>query len=567
MASPFRIFYRALPGLLLLLALPAAGQIQVGDNLNMNLNGILSAGYSGIYGNQIASSHGLNLGGNGTLSGSYYDPNFLSFALSPYYNQARQNSEFRSLFNDGGFDFTSNLFSGSHFPGSVGFNKSWDSQGNFSVPGLPDYTTRSNGQGFNIGWGAFLPDWPSLSATFSDGSGYYSIPGTSLQGNNSYRNLALRSGYTIAGFNLSAGYNLGSSEANIPLVLGTQTVEQVHSDNDSFTFSASHKLPMQGSFGTSFSRSNINADYLGSSYNGTVDTLNANAGMNPTQKLNVSVGMGYTDSLTGSLFQSLLPGTGGSQPLTGGLFQQSQLSSSAFYVSGVASYALAPGLQTQVDVQRREQNYLGHSYIADTYGGDLIYSTPALGGFLSASVNVTDTNGNYSNGNSIGFSTNVAFNRNIQGWGVSGDFSYDQNVQTYLITYMNSFYTFSGNVRRRFFDGRLSWTASAAGSRSALSNQPNTGNSSQSYSSSLGLHHWTASGSYAKSSGYGLLGGAGLTQPPVIPPGTIPADWIILYGGNSYSFSLGAKPAPQAFAGREFLEGKEQHVGKRYRLL
>jgi hypothetical protein len=220
------------------------------------------------------------------------------------------------------------------------------------------------------------------------------------------------------------------------------------------------------------------------------------------------------------------------------------------------SYALARGLQTQVDVQRREQTYLGHSYIADTYGGDLIYSTAALGGFLSASVNVTDTNGNYSNGNSIGFSTNVAFNRNIQGWGVSGDFSYDQNVQTYLITYMNSFYTFSGNVRRRFFDGRMSWTASAAGSRSALSNQPNTGNSSQSYSSSLGLHHWTASGSYAKSSGYGLLGGAGLTQPPVIPPGTIPADWIILYGGNSYSFSLGATPLRKLSLGASFSKAK-----------
>jgi hypothetical protein len=554
MVNQFRIWHRAVAGLLLLLALPAAGQIVVGDNLNLNLNGIMSAGYNEVFGNQINSSHGLNWGGNGTLSGSYYDPNFLSFSLSPYYNQARQNSEFRSLFNNSGFDFNSNIFSGSHFPGSVGFSRSWDSQGNFSMPGLPDFTTRSSGQGFSIGWSAFVPDWPSLTATFNHGSSEYSIPGAGQNGSNGYRNFALRSGYLIKGFNLSAGYNLGSSESNIPLVFGPQTMEKVHSDNNSFTFSASHMLPMHGSFGSSFSRSNINADYLGSGYHGTVDVLNANAGLNPTQKLSFSVGMGYTDSLTGSLFQSLLPGNGGGQPATGsgGLFQQSHMSSNALSLTGVANYVFAHGLQMQVDAQRRQQTYLGNSYSANTYGGSLTYSTAALGGFLSASMNVSDNNSDYSHGNSIGFSTNVAFNRAIQLWFVSGDFSYAQNVQAYLITYMNSFYVYSGNVRRRFFDGRLVWSASAAGSRSALSSQPHTGNSSQSYSTSLGLHHWTAAGSYAKSDGFGLLGVAGVTPPPGLPPGAIPPEWIILYGGNSYSFSLGATPIRKLSLGASF---------------
>jgi len=558
MVSRFRILDRALPGLLLLLALPAAGQIQVGDNLNMNLNGIMSAGYTGSYGNQIDSSHGLNFGGNGTLSGSYYDPNFLSFTLSPYYNQARQNSEFRSLFDGGGLDFNTSIFGGSHFPGSFGFTKSWNSEGNFNMPGLPNYTTRSSGQGFNIGWGAFVPDWPSFSATFTDGGGDYSIPGSNESGSNNYKNLALRSTYTIAGFNLSAGYNLGSSASTIPLVFGTQTVEQVHSDNDSFTFSASHRLPMHGSFGSSFSRSSINADYLGSSYNGTVDVWNTNVGMNPTDKLNFSVGTGYTDSLTGSLFQSLLPATegGASSSTTGGLFQQSQMSSSAFYLNGVVSYRFAKGLLGQVDLERRQQTYLGNSYSSNTYGGNLSYFTTVLGGFLSASVNVADTNGNYTNGNSIGFSTNVTFNRALLGWAVSGDFSYAQNVQAYLITYTNSFYTFSGNLRRRFLDGRMVWSGSAAGSRSAFTSQPDTGNSSQSYSSSLGFLRVTAAASYAKSDGYGLLGGAGLTQPPVIPPGTVPADWIILYGGNSYSFSLGGSPMRKLTMGANYSKSR-----------
>jgi len=557
MASQFRSRGCSVFGLLLLLALPLPAQVQVGDNLNLNLNGIMSAGYNGVYGNLINSSHGLNVGGNGTLSGSYYDPSFLNFSFSPYYNQSRQNSDSRSIFNDGGFDFTSNLFSGSHFPGSVGFSKSWNSEGILNLPGLQNYTTQSSGQGLNIGWGAFVPDWPSLTATFSDGHSDYSVPGTDLNGNNTYHNLALRSAYMVGGFNLSAGYNIGNSESNIPVVFGPQTVEHVNSDNNSFTFSASHLLPMHGSFGSSFSRSYINSNYLGSGYHGTVDTLNANAGVNPTQKLNFSVGMSYTDSLTGALYQSLLPGSnGGAASSVNGVYQ-SNMSSNAFSVSGITNYVVGHGVQVEADAQRRQQTYLGSSYGANSFGGGITYSAGVLGGFLSASANVTDSNGDYSNGNSIGFSTNLAFSRAIQQWNVSGDFTYAQNVQAYLITYTNSFYVYTGNIRRRLMNGRMVWSASAAGSRSALTAQPNTGNSSQSYSTSLGLHHYTLAGSYAKSSGFGLLGLGGLNPlPPGLPPGVIPPEWILLYGGHSYSFSLGASPVRRLSLGASFSKAR-----------
>jgi hypothetical protein len=557
MASQFRSRGCSVFGLLLLLALPLPAQVQVGDNLNLNLNGIMSAGYNGVYGNLINSSHGLNVGGNGTLSGSYYDPSFLNFSFSPYYNQSRQNSDSRSIFNDGGFDFTSNLFSGSHFPGSVGFSKSWNSEGILNLPGLQNYTTQSSGQGLNIGWGAFVPDWPSLTATFSDGHSDYSVPGTDLNGNNTYHNLALRSAYMVGGFNLSAGYNIGNSESNIPVVFGPQTVEHVNSDNNSFTFSASHLLPMHGSFGSSFSRSYINSNYLGSGYHGTVDTLNANAGVNPTQKLNFSVGMSYTDSLTGALYQSLLPGSnGGAASSVNGVYQ-SNMSSNAFSVSGITNYVVGHGVQVEADAQRRQQTYLGNSYGANSFGGGITYSAGVLGGFLSASANVTDSNGDYSNGNSIGFSTNLAFSRAIQQWNVSGDFTYAQNVQAYLITYTNSFYVYTGNIRRRLMNGRMVWSASAAGSRSALTAQPNTGNTSQSYSTSLGLHHYTLAGSYAKSSGFGLLGLGGLNPlPPGLPPGVIPPEWILLYGGHSYSFSLGASPVRRLSLGASFSKAR-----------
>jgi hypothetical protein len=552
MANRFQRFCWVLPGLLLAAVLPVAAQLEVGDNLKMNLNGILSGGYNGVYGNQINSSHGMSVGGNGTLSGFYYNPNFLSFNLSPYYGQSRQNSDFRSLFNTGGFNFTSNIFGGSRFPGSFGFSKSWDSEGNFSMPGLPNYTTRGSGQGFNIGWSALVPDYPSLTVTFTDGSSEYSLLGSPQNGSSDYRHLDLHSGYQIAGFNLGAYYDLGYTNTSTPEVFGTQTTAKVNSDDNSFGFNASHRLPMQGAFSASFNRSNLNTDYLGYRYRGTVDTVSASAGFNPIPKLNFSITSGYNDNLAGTLFQAITSG----QPVqagdqSGGLFQQSEMSSHSFFVAGYGSYKLTNAVQLQADAQHRQQSFLGNSYSANIYGGGVTYVHTLLGGFLGASLNLMESNTSYIEGHALSFSTNVNYSRSLGSWVLAGGFSYAQNVQAFLVTYMNSYYTYSGNVRRRFFD-RLVWSAAAAGSRSALTNDPHTGNSSQSYSTGLGVRRFNVSGTYAKSDGYGLLGVAGLTQPANQPPGTIPPEWLILYGGHSYGVGLGATPARRLSIGASF---------------
>ncbi len=47
----------------------------------MTLNGTVSAGYNGDYGNLIPSDHSMTFGGTGTLSGFYYNPNFLSYTI------------------------------------------------------------------------------------------------------------------------------------------------------------------------------------------------------------------------------------------------------------------------------------------------------------------------------------------------------------------------------------------------------------------------------------------------------------------------------------------------------
>ena len=102
-----------------LLIPPAVAQLRLGETSN-TLNGTLSAGYNGDFGNQgMPSDHGLSFGGTGTLSGYYYNPNFLSYGISPYVNQARDNSTYQSISDSSGVNITSSIFAGSKFPGSI----------------------------------------------------------------------------------------------------------------------------------------------------------------------------------------------------------------------------------------------------------------------------------------------------------------------------------------------------------------------------------------------------------------------------------------------------------------
>ena len=62
-----------------------------------------------------------------------------------------------------------------------------------------------------------------------------------------------------------------------------------NSDTQSFTFSLGHVLPWHGSFSSSFNRTDLNSDYLGYKFNGSIDRVAASAGLHPTQKLSFSL--------------------------------------------------------------------------------------------------------------------------------------------------------------------------------------------------------------------------------------------------------------------------------------
>ena len=540
---------------LYLLTLPLAAQVTIGDNLSLSANGTISANYTDTTGNQVGSSHGLGFGGTTGLSGYYYNPNFISFTANPYYNQSRSNSDFASLTNASGVTLSSSIFAGSHFPGAVNYSTAYNSTGNYGIPGINSLNTNGNAQNFGVTWSELLPGWPTLTAGYQQGSSNYSLYGTNESGSSDFHSFFLSSSYTVAGFNLSGGLNHSNSDALLPgIIVGDQEATS-RSDSTGYTFSAAHALPWNGTWSTYFNRTDLNSNYLGYSFNGDIDRVASVVGVNPTPKLHLSMEADYTDNLTGSIYQALVPGAGGSSLATGSssvVNAQGSGTSATGIVDGTnleqashawnflfnTSYSFAPNLQVQGQFERRQQSYLGADYGSNLYDVGMFYTRAIAGGYFGSSVSVFETTTDNSNSNQLGFTVNTNYNRQIGQWLVGGYANYAQNAQTLLVTYTTSYYNFSGNVARRF--GRWYWSANAGGGRSGLTAQPDTKSDSESFGTSIGNNKISASAQYAKSAGNGLAGGAGLISTP-LPP-IIPPELLVLYGGTSYSFALSGSP-------------------------
>jgi hypothetical protein len=518
----------------LLLILPALGQLRTGEN-SMNLNGTVSAGYSADYGNLIPSDHSLAFGGTGTLSGFYYNPNFLSYTISPYVNQARDNSSFQSISNASGVNINTSIFAGSKFPGSISYSKSDNSEGNYAIPGLANYTTKGNSDNLGISWSELVPDWPTLSASFQTGSNKYSIYGSNDNGNTDSRSFSLRSTYLLKGFNLSAFFTDGDSHSDVPLVLeGSTQPETSTSSSRGYGFAVGHSLPLNGGFSANVNRSDVDSNFLGYSYNGTIDTYTGTAAFQPTQKFHFSLTTDYSDNLTGSLYQAITSAGGLVTPPSQGQ------ASHAFDVQGTASYAVMQNMQALASADHREQYFLGKSYGADSYGGGITYGRVLWAGSFNTALTLTDTRVSTSSANELGFNGTIGYNKRFDGWTAGVFANYAQNVQTLLITYMSSYYGYGANIRHRW--GKFGWTAGTSINKTGLTEQAGTSSDSKSYNSSVGYSNWiNVNATYSRSNGNGIETGAGLATTPTLQPILTPND-LILFGGSSYSFGLSSNP-------------------------
>lgn len=524
--------------LILALAARAAAQVQTGE-AKLNLNGTISAGYGDDYTNTLGSDHSIMGAGVADLSGFYYNPNFLSFDVQPFYNQSRLNSSYQSMTGSSGVNARVGIFGGSNFPGAISYTTSYNSSGNFNVPGLANYTTHGNISNLAIGWGVHIDDLPNVNLSFSTGSSAYSIYGVSTQGTMHDDSFSATTTYRIDGFKLNGGYQYSGIKSLTPELVVSELPQQSNSGTNTFFLGVGHNLPGRGNFFASASRLDIHSTYGDTTstekYNTSIDTLDGGVSFAPWDHLNLGGDTFYTDNLEGTLYNTLLT-SGVSVPEA-----EAPQSSHSLSATGYVNYGLpALHLNLRGFVEREQQSFLSQEYASDLCNGTVTYSNRLLGGQFNGVLGLTRTSISTTNQSLLGVITSVNYTHQIQRWTVAGSFGYTRDTQTVLVAYTSSGYNYSGSVGRRI-RRRTYWSGYTGGAKSLLSAVPNSANSSHTFSSSLALPRFNFNGSYSESSGNALLTTTGLVATP-IPVTVVNPAAVVLYNGKSYSVGIGSNP-------------------------
>jgi len=530
-------------------------QLSIGENTKLSAGGLFTFGYTGDYGDVVSSQHGLTFGMDGRLSGYYYNPNFISFTATPYYNQSRDNSSYQSLTGATGVSATVDLFRGSHFPGSVSYRYDRNSSGTFGLAGQPNFTTIGKGQGFGINWSALLPNLPTLTVGYSQGDGSGTIYGTNETTDSNTRLFNVRSGYQIEGFRLNAFYDRNSLNSKFPQFLAGQSESVQDSTGNDVGFGVQHPLPLHGQFYLNYSRSSADTAYFtdaglnSNRSNYTDDIVTTGASFHPLQKLSLNVTENYTSNLNGFLSQTV-SGTGTAQP---GLSLGSGAHSST--VGGGATYQFTNNLSATAQATYYDQQYFGKNYTGTYLSGTVNYGKRLFDMFTFSGSVIDSSNGQGTN--ALGFVGNVNFFHNIKGFQTSGVFTYAQNVQTLLVTYTTSYYSYSANAHRRLPAG-LQWTVAFNGTHSGLTNFQGTSSSGEGYSTSFGSRKFNLTGNYTQATGISLLGAGGFV-PVTATPGV--TDFIT-FGGTSYGGGISLTPVRRLVLAGSFNRAISNTVGQ-----
>jgi hypothetical protein len=133
----------------------------------------------------------------------------------PYYGRSQDNSDMQSISDASGYNGTVNIFKGSHFPGVINFEQTWNSTGTYGLPDLAGLATQNNNHGLNIVWSALLPGLPTLSVGYGDTGGTSSLLGSDESTASSAKNFNVGSTYNVAGFYLTGGFIHLDTDVNI----------------------------------------------------------------------------------------------------------------------------------------------------------------------------------------------------------------------------------------------------------------------------------------------------------------------------------------------------------------
>jgi hypothetical protein len=504
----------------------ANAQLELMDeNLKINLDGMLGYSYGGNFSSNDASSHSNGFNGLGNLTGSYYHPNFINFNFQPYYNWSGNNATATSTVDTTGFTSGINFFSGSRLPGTVAYSRVSTGTDQFGLPGVAGVTTEGSSDALTFTWSALFPNWPTLTASFTDSGSDSKILGTDSTTDSATKTFTLNSSYTLGGWDLIGSYFRQRMELNLPSYFGGDSLLS-NTGSTSYGASATHRLPMSGSFTAGWTRIATATETSGRSES-VSNNLNADVTLSPTGKLTVSGDVRYYGNLLGHLLQD-----------TGSGLTLSDMDSHSLSFGGFAAYSLGHGFGLRGNVSHRRQYFFGKDVNETLYGGTVTYRyARPLFGMLYFNFGMVDTASQEGN-TGLAFNGNVGFNRHFGKWETQADFAYGQNVQTLLATYTASSISYGASIRRQL-NWQTYWSGSYRKSQSALVQREGEDNQSQTVSSSFTWSKYTLTGTYADSSGASVLTGSGELVP--VPVGGV-FDNLVLFNGRSYTLGVTMRP-------------------------
>jgi hypothetical protein len=518
-----------------MMTLHGAAQVSIGSETKISSNGEIGAGYAGAFGNGTQqSNHGFFFTGMGQLNGYYYNPKFLNFNIMPYYNRSQDNSSVQSVFSDTGIDASVNLFTGSHFPGSVSFGKAWQTGSQFQFAGQPGLTANGETQTFGVTWSALFPRWPTFTASYSDSSSSQSILGDTGTTDVHSKFLNTISNYTWNQFQFNAFFNHQNFDSNLPQFLSGSSNLTSTSSGNSLGFGVSHPIFWQGVVGASYSRFTYNNESdFGTPTKGSSDTVVGSIGFNPTRRLGVSATVRYYDNLFGVWQQqgTLPPGT---VPIT-----TFNASVNGLTINSLASYDIGKGFVVVGYANRQSQEFAGVQYNSNQIGATLTYNyARPLFGLLYFSFGMVNTAGNGYQG-TIGFVGNLGIKKKINGWDLNADISYAQNVQSSIALFTTSNYNYGGFVRKRF--GEFTYVSgSYRGVQTGLSQIQGYHNHSDTALATMTRKWIGVQGSWSQSNGTSVLTNSGQLVPTPLPP--IPGVDQVVYAGTVYGAGVNVTP-------------------------
>ncbi len=509
-------------GLILLLACGASANAQVTpiNNLKLLMNGNLGAVYAANSGNSTGSSHSLGFGINGTLEGYYFNPQFLSFQVRPYYDRDQLNSDSQSINRGTGVDSSFSLFGGSHFPGMVSYGRNFSSNSEFGIAGVPSVLGDSSGSNFSIGWGALFSGFPTLQATYSISDSTSTLLGTMDKGKSSSKSFNLNSTYSIGGFNLQGTLGHYSADLLSPDFLTASTVSS-SSSNTNYSITATHRLPLSGNLGLGWSRTTS----AGETDEFSSNSYTASAGISPWPRLSINGLWNYTTNAILAFEQSL-----GEVPVIplGNLGSNSNTT----YMNATGTFMVGRGLTITGYVNHQIRNLQGENSENTQYGSTVNFQKANnLLGFMRFSIGVVDTATQDGNG-VIGLVTNLSMTRKFGQWETTADFDYSQDTQTLFGIVTTSNYNYGGMIRRRVHSS-MNWSTSFRETRSGLAAQEGTNNLADSFTTNFSWKKYSFTGSYSRANGEALLGANGTLI--ATPLGSMVSDYFLTFNARSLS--------------------------------